>query len=267
MIETQIEKLDLDTSPLEDLQLARVVTRKPQQLVFKGYSSDNDQSDSDEEDGRLMTKRKFHANGNPMLFRTFQIRYDRNGAAYERLVEEKHYDVDGVCRVDVHFAIGQPYLYRKHYYQNQRLKSENVFWVDDEVKMTCKKYGWWRQYYENGNVKSEIQYKDGVRFGFAKRYEEDGTTTWVKDYTRDYLERIEKFNEKKGQVRFDLSGACDILGLDGLPDSMKEVNKRYRVKCAPVHPDKTPDPDATEQFIKISRARDVLKTYFEEKEA
>lgn len=266
LVEAQIEKLDLDTSPMEDLQLARVITRKPQQIVFKGYSSDQDDSDEDEEDGRLVTKRKYHANGNQMLFRTFQVKYDRNGCAYERTVEEKHFDVDGVCRLDVHFAIGQPYLYRKHYFASQKLKSESVFWVEDEVTMACKKWGWWRQYYESGNVKSEMQYKDGIRFGFCKRYAPDGAIEWVKDYTRDYLERVEKFNEKKGKVSFSLRDACDVLGLEELPTSMKEVNSRYRTKCAPVHPDKTPDPDATEEFIKISRARDVLKVYFEEQE-
>lgn len=263
LIEVGVEKLDLQKSSLEELQLARVVTRKQQVVVFTGYSSDQDESDDDEEDGRLVTIREYHDNGQARYMKTFQNLVDGFGKPYERMIEEKHYDTDGVCRVDVHFAIGQPYLYRKHFWHNQRLKSESVFWVEDEVAMVCKKWGHWRTYYDNGNVKSEMQYKDGVRYGFCKRYSPQGDIDWVKDYTKQYMERVDAFNEKKGKVTFTIKDACDALGLPGLPASMKEVNSQYRTVCAPVHPDKTPDPDATETFIKISRARDVLKDYFE----
>ena len=263
VIEAVQSKLDLDTTPLEELQLACVVTRKQQQITFINYSSDNDDSDSDEEDGRLISEKQYHQNGQPRFFKTYQSMVDLQGLPYQRLIEEKHFDTDGVCRVDVHFAIGQPYLYRKHYWPNQRLKSESVFWVDDEVTMSCKKTGHWRTYYDTGNVQSEMQYRDGVRYGFCKRYAHDGTVEWVKDYTKQYLQRIEDFNEKKGKVAFTVMDACNVLGLDKLPASMKEVNSQYRSKCAPVHPDKSPDPDDTEQFIKISRARDVLKEHFE----
>ncbi|KAI0566711.1 Heat shock protein tDnaJ [Gracilaria domingensis] len=266
LVEATLSKLDLDSTPLEELQLARVVTRKQQQITFVNYSSDQDDSDSDEEDGRLITQREYHDNGQPRVFKTLQRLMDHNGMPYERIIEEKHFDIGGVCRVDVHFAIGQPYLYRKHYWPNQRLKSESVFWVDDEVTMSCKKWGHWRTYYESGNIKTELQYRDGVRYGFCKRYAPDGAIEWVKDYTKQYLERIEHFNEKKGKVAFTIMDACNVLGFDSLPSSMREVNSQYRTKCAPVHPDKTPDPDATEEFINISRARDVLKDYFEKHE-
>lgn len=258
-----VSKLDLQTSGFDELQLARVYTRKQQQIVFHNYASDQDDSDSDEEDGRLINHREYHDNGQPRYFRTYQNCYDAQRMPYQRMIEEKHFDTDGVCRVDVHFAVGQPYLYRKHFWPNQRLKSESVFWVEDEATMVCKKWGHWRTYYENGNVKTEMQYKDGVRFGFCKRYAEDGSIQWVKDYTKQYIERIEAFNEKKGKVALTILDACKILGFEAIPATMKEVNSQYRSKCAPVHPDKTPDPDATEVFIKISRARDVLKDYFE----
>ena len=266
MVQVQLEKLDLQTSSLEELQLARVITRKQQQIKFVGYSSDQDDTESDEEDGKLLTVRKYHDNGNLRYLKTFQNCHDREGVSFERIIEEKHFDTNGVCRVDIHFALGQPYLYRKHYWPNQCLKSESVFWVDDEVAMACKKWGHWRTYYETGSIKSEFQYRDGVRFGFCKRYAGDGSIEWVKDYTKEYMERIDDFNEKKGKVAVTITEACKILGLDNVPNNMKEVNSQYRLKCAPVHPDKTPDPDATEIFIQISRARDVLKDYFERQE-
>lgn len=266
LVEAPSEKLNLDTTSFEELQLARVYTRKQQQLVFVNYSSDQDDSDEDEEDGRLINIKEYHDNGQPRYFRTYQNCCDAQGKPYQRMVEEKHFDTDGVCRVDMHFAVAQPYLYRKHFWPNQRLKSESVFWVDDEVTMSCKKVGYWRTYYENGNIKTEMQYRDGVRYGFCKRYAEDGAIQWVKDYTKQYMERIEQFNDKKGKVSFSVADACKVLGLQPMPASMKEVNSQYRSRCAPVHPDKTMDPDATEEFIKISRARDVLKDYFEKYE-
>ncbi|GAB0490350.1 hypothetical protein MMPV_001584 [Pyropia vietnamensis] len=265
----RIGKLDLQSSPLEDLQLARVVTRKQQALTFYGYSSDNDDSDADEEDGRMHTRRERHDNGNMRYLKTYQNAVDAHGRPYERLVEEKHFDVDGVCRVDVHFALGQSYLYRKHYFANQRLKSESVFWVEDEVTMACIKTGWWRQYYDTGNVASEMQYDHhGIRMGFCKRYAPDGVIEWVKDYTKDYQERLAAFNRRKGELSsLSVMEAAKQLGFEAIPETVKEVNSVYRTKCAPVHPDKTPDPDATEVFISLSRARDVLVAYFEKKEA
>lgn len=267
LVETKLDKLNLDKTPFEELQLARVYTRKQQQITFFDYTSDQDDSDDDEEDGKLETIKEYHDNGQQRHFRTFQKNYDAHGMPYERLVEEKHFDIGGVCRVDVHFAIGQPYLYRKHFWPNQRLKSESVFWVDDDVTMKCRKWGHWRTYYDTGNVQTEMQYRDGIRYGFCKRYGPDGTVEWVKDYTKQYMERIAEFNEKKGKVAFSIMDACEVLGFKNLPPSMKEVNSQYRTKCAPVHPDKAPHPDATEEFIRISRARDVLKEHFEKQDA
>jgi antitoxin component YwqK of YwqJK toxin-antitoxin module len=268
VVEARMEKLQLDKASLEELQLARVVTRKAQPLCLINYSSDNDDSDADEDDGRLNTERSTHENGMQRHFRTYQNCVSATtGRKYQRIVEDKHFDTDGVCRLDVHFAIGSPYLSRKHYYPNQTLKSETLFWVDDEETMAMHKVGHWRTYYEGGNIKSEFQYRDGVRYGFCKRYAMDGAIEWVKDYTKDYLQRVDAFNEKKGNVALTVMESCTILGLDELPPSMKEVNSQYRTKCAPVHPDKTPDPDAVEEFLKLSRARDTIKVYFEKKDA
>jgi hypothetical protein len=129
--------------------------------------------------------------------------------------------------------------------------------------MTMHKVGHWRTYYETGSIMSEMQYKDGVRIGFCKRYAPDGAIEWIKDYTKDYMQRIEAFNEKKGKVSLTVVDACKLLGFEGIPPSMKDVNSAYRTTCAPFHPDKTPDPDAKEEFLKLSRARDTLKSYFE----
>lgn len=263
IVEAKLVNLQLDTATVEELQLARVVTRKAQPLCLVNYSSDNDNSDDDEEDGRLHTDRDTHANGTPKHYRTYQKCVSPTGKPYQRIVEDKHFDTNGVCRLDVHFAIASPYLSRKHYYPNQTLKSESLFWVDDESTTEMHKVGHWRTYYEGGNIKSEMQYKDGVRYGFCKRYAEDGAIEWVKDYTKDYITRLDEFNRKKGKVVLTLVDACNLLGLDQLPATMKEVNSQYRQKCAPVHPDKTPDPDATEEFLNLSRARDAIKVHFE----
>lgn len=263
--------LDLHGSTYEELSIARVYTRRKQQLdLSKGYNSDDDVSDEDEEDGKLFTERQFHDNGNQKFVKTIQ-RLPAKGSlpAAERLIEEKHYSPDGVCMLDMHFGLGQPYLSRKHYYQNQRLKSEQLFFVEDERTMVSRKAGHWRDYHEEGQIKSEVQYdQNGVRCGFCKRYGKDGSLEWVKDYTKDYIERVSDFNSKKGKLDFTEHDAAALLGFDAgkLPQTAAEVNREYRKRCAPLHPDKTSDPDATEKFIAVSRARDLLLKMIEERE-
>jgi len=255
--------LDLHGSTYEELSIARVYTRRKQQLsLLHGYDSGNDVSDEDEEDGKLFTQRQYHDNGQQKFIKTIQ-RLPARGSlpACERLVEEKHFNPSGVCMLDVHFGLGQPYLSRKHYYESQRLKSEQLFFVEDERTMQARKAGYWRDYYEGGNVKSEIQYdQNGVRCGFCKRYNEDGSLEWVKDYTKDYIERVSEFNSKKGKLDFTEHDAAALLGFEvgRLPRTAAEINREYRKRCAPLHPDKTSDPDATEKFIAVSRARDQL---------
>lgn len=173
------------------------------------------------------------------------------------MVEEKHFDPDGVCRMDVHFAPGQPYLSRKHYFPTQRLKSELMFFVEDEWTLRSRKAGYWREYHENGGLKSEIQYdRHGIRCGFCKRYGDDGSVRWMKDYTKEYNERVQQFNAKTTGIQ----QAAKMFGFDGPPRSSAEVNSEYRKLCALYHPDKSSDPDATHKFVELQRARDFLLT-------
>jgi len=259
--------LDLHKSSCEELQIARVYTRHQTAVCLaNGYNSEDDKSDEDEEDGVLYSERLFHDNGNNKFFRTYQIlpAVGMQHAA-QRLIEEKHFDVGGVCRVDVHYALGQPYLSRKHFYENQRLKSEQLFFVENERTMKARKVGHWREYYEGGNIKSELKYgENGICLCFCKRYSEDRGLEWVKDYTKDYIERLTEFNAKKGKLDFSIEEAARLLGfVDGkLPQDSNEVDRIYRKRCMPLHPDKSPDPDANEKFIEVSRAREVLLKHF-----
>lgn len=259
--------LDLQKSSREELQIARIYTRHQTQICLKdGYNSAEDDSDADEAEGRLITERTYHDNGQPKHFKTYQVLPAKGPLpAADRLVEEKHFDVGGVCRVDYHFGLGQPYLSRKHFYENQRMKSEQLFFVEDERTMQCRKVGYWREYYEGGNVMTEKQYDaNGMRCGFCKRYANDGTLEWVKDYTKDYLERLTDFNAKRGKLAFSIEEAAKLLGFapGQLPSDPGEVDRVYRKRCMPLHPDKCPDPDANERFIEVSRAREVLLKHF-----
>merc|ERR1711879_1015478 len=101
---------------------------------------------------------------------------------------------------------------------------------------------------------------NGVRSGVCKRYGLDGSLEWVMDYTKEHIERINEFNAKKGRIDLSVGEAARLLGFPKgyAPSTPTEVNKQYRKVCAPLHPDKTPDPEATECFIEVSRARDTL---------
>jgi hypothetical protein len=262
--------LDLHTSGYDNLRLAQIYTREKQVVsLVNGWNSEDDESDVDEEDGRLYTKVDCHENGNRKYSKTWLLLSPARpgGEPIERLVEEKHFNVDGVCCVDVHFALGQPYLSRKHFHHNQRLKSEQLFFVEDERTMAARKSGHWRTYYEHGSIQSELQYdNNGVRCGFCKRYNDDGSIAWVKDYTKDYMQRLQEFNRKQGTMDLSVHEAAEMLGFSGgvLPPNVQAVNSAYRKRCAPLHPDKTSDPDATERFLEVSRAREVLLKHFGE---
>lgn len=263
--------LDLHRSSFEELQIARIYTRHQTQVSLQqGYNSGDEQSDDDEPEGRLYTERQYHDNGAQKYFRTYQILPAKGDLpACERLIEEKHFDVGGVCRVDIHFGLGQPYLSRKHFYENQRLKSEKLFFVEDERTMASRKAGHWREYYEGGNTMSEIVYDaNGVRTGFCKRYAQDGTVEWVKDYTKDYLQRIANFNDKRGRLDLKLEEAAKLLGCYGdsgvqMPKTKQDLDRIYRRVCAPLHPDKCKDVDAHERFLEVSRAREVLLAHID----
>jgi len=74
----RLETLDLQTSKLEDLQLAGVVTRKACAIVLRDYNSDDDDSDEDEEDGFLISEKYYHDNGNPKSCKTLGFRCHDN---------------------------------------------------------------------------------------------------------------------------------------------------------------------------------------------
>eukprot|EP00435_Cladocopium_sp_Y103_P003202 s5828_g1.t1 len=108
--------LDLHKISREELQLARIYTRHRTDaanlvMLSQGYNSEEDDSDGDEADGRLYTERQYHDNGNPKYFRTFiRLPATHTQRSCERVIEEKHFDVGGVCRLDVHFALGQAWI-------------------------------------------------------------------------------------------------------------------------------------------------------------
>eukprot|EP00928_Gymnodinium_smaydae_P075853 TRINITY_DN58877_c0_g1_i1.p1 TRINITY_DN58877_c0_g1~~TRINITY_DN58877_c0_g1_i1.p1 ORF type:complete len:327 (-),score=72.54 TRINITY_DN58877_c0_g1_i1:50-940(-) len=270
------QAIDLHKSTYEELRLCNVYTRQRQEICLAhGYNSEDDNSDGDEEEGYLHTARAYHDNGQLKYVKTYQNIPPKTDpekgylAAYERVVEEKHYSPEGVCMLDVHFGLGQPYLSRKHYHHNQRLKSEKLFFVEDERMMTCRKAGHWRTYYENGSIQSEVQYDgNGMRCSFCKRYTPDGSIEWCKDYTKDYIERVDNVNSGTGNVghaQFGIAEASRTLGFpEGrLPKSAHEVNREYRRQCTLLHPDKSDAPDAAWRFEEATRARDLLLRMFE----
>eukprot|EP00186_Timspurckia_oligopyrenoides_P001733 CAMPEP_0182443516 /NCGR_PEP_ID=MMETSP1172-20130603/2236_1 /TAXON_ID=708627 /ORGANISM="Timspurckia oligopyrenoides, Strain CCMP3278" /LENGTH=248 /DNA_ID=CAMNT_0024638829 /DNA_START=159 /DNA_END=905 /DNA_ORIENTATION=- len=238
-------------------------------VVFQGgYNSNDEVSDPDEEDGQVYTHREYHDSGATKLYRTYQImpRPDGKGT-FERMIEEKHFNPDGVCMVDIHFSVGQSFLSRKHYHPSQSLKSEKLFFVDDEVTMQCRKVGHWRDYYDGGGIKKEMVYDNhGVRTGFCKRYHPDGSIAWIKDYTKEYEENLRNFKNRMGKLELSAMDAARVLGFETFPTCVHEVNRQYRILSLPLHPDKqgaNVSDESTEKFIALSRARDLLRENFE----
>jgi antitoxin component YwqK of YwqJK toxin-antitoxin module len=55
-----------------------------------------------------------------------------------------------------------------------------------------RKHGYWKEFYDNFELKSEIYYKHGLRNGYYKAYDEKGNLTVIKKYVNDVEEIIER---------------------------------------------------------------------------
>ena len=85
---------------------------------------------------------------------------------------------------------------------------------------------------------------------------------------------MQAFNANRSSVDIGMAEAAHALGLPG-PWCAHMVNRTYRSKCAPLHPDwrrtvgqkhsqSWGEARRTEEFIQLSRAREVLLKYLEE---
>eukprot|EP00187_Rhodella_violacea_P016110 CAMPEP_0184728348 /NCGR_PEP_ID=MMETSP0314-20130426/39857_1 /TAXON_ID=38298 /ORGANISM="Rhodella maculata, Strain CCMP 736" /LENGTH=88 /DNA_ID=CAMNT_0027194175 /DNA_START=105 /DNA_END=367 /DNA_ORIENTATION=+ len=80
----QSQKIDLMTSTLEDLQIARIITRHKQEIQLRpgsasNYLSDQEDSEPEEEDGYMKMEKYWHENGALKYCRTFFIATDKDG--------------------------------------------------------------------------------------------------------------------------------------------------------------------------------------------
>ena len=51
-------------------------------------------------------------------------------------------------------------------------------------------HGSYKTYYENGNLKEETTYVDGVKTGTSKKYNEDGSLAKEIEYFKDYVYKM-----------------------------------------------------------------------------
>jgi len=84
------------------------------------------------------------------------------------------------------------------YYDDAKTKPKEVFEVDKE---TGKKDGKYKEFYKNGQVKTEAQYKDGNGDGPYKEYYENGQVSKETQYKEGYAEGPYKEYYKNGQVK------------------------------------------------------------------
>ena len=81
----------------------------------------------------------------------------------------------------------------KSYYENGNLKSEDNF-KDD------KQEGLSKEYYENGNLKVEANFKDGKQEGLFKEYYENGNIRMETNFKDDKFEGLFKLYYENGYL-------------------------------------------------------------------
>lgn len=114
-------------------------------------------------------------------------------------------------------------LVKKHY-ENGQLKSEANY-------KNGKKEGLSKEYYENGQLKSEINWKNGKQEGLDKWYHENGQLGIEGNYKNDKLEGLSKEYYKSGQLRVEKNyenGELEGLYKSYYENGQLEIERNYK---------------------------------------
>jgi len=86
------------------------------------------------------------------------------------------------------------------------------------------KHGKWKEFYSNGNVKSEIEYYHGKKHGYYKLYDKNGNLLKVEMYVNDSLVANDKSVKTHQIIRdYYFNGKIKIEGsyYNGIPDGIR----------------------------------------------
>jgi antitoxin component YwqK of YwqJK toxin-antitoxin module len=78
-----------------------------------------------------------------------------------------------------------------------------------------------RSFFPSGNKKSEIMYKDGKRNGVSLVYYESGLQEVIGHYINDDADGSWKFQDEKGELKFELKYKAGVLLNPEIVDSMQ----------------------------------------------
>lgn len=125
------------------------------------------------------------------------------------------------------------------YRYNSLIDKELINRVDSKGK----KNGVWRDYYANGNVKSEVNYKHGLLDGYVKDYEENGKLIKMQRYINGKLVVVkDDDNEQKVEIVNDYFPDGSVKTSGGFKDNKavgihREYDKKGEVVAGKVYSD------------------------------
>ena len=159
------------------------------------------------ENNNIMYYNKYYPNGN------IELSYDCVNNKYKEYYEKGNIKLDINAHYDSHYGIDKNiknYFIKdgeyKQYYKNGKL-FEECNYKDNKLN------GMYREYRNNGIIKKEMIYQDGIRNGFYKLYDNQGELIHEFYYINDKINGLHKIykNTKEGRICEERLYVDDIL--------------------------------------------------------
>jgi antitoxin component YwqK of YwqJK toxin-antitoxin module len=73
-------------------------------------------------------------------------------------------------------------------------------WIKGQLNSRGQEEGIWEMFYENGNLRMRIPYKEGKEDGIEESFYENGNIRWRIPYKKDKEHGIEEKFDKQGNI-------------------------------------------------------------------
>jgi antitoxin component YwqK of YwqJK toxin-antitoxin module len=160
----------------------------------------------------------------------------------------RYYYPDGKLKQEVPFVKGFEQGYGKEYATDGTIITLTEYkrgFIVDRLRINRKdnrgrKQGRWCSFYENGNLKSEVTYRDDLRNGYLKEYAENGDLLKIAKYADDVIQtEAAEIQKLEVQNEYYPDGKVKVSALfrNGIPEGVKReysadgmVEKAYLYK-------------------------------------
>ena len=144
----------------------------------------------------------------------------------------RYYDANGKIKQETPFVKGLEQGFGKEYASDGTIITLTEYkkgFIVDRLRINRKdsqgkKQGRWYTFYESGNLKSEVTYKDDMRNGYLKEYTESGDLLKISKYIDDVIQpEAQEIQKLEVQNEYYPNGTIKISAMfrNGIPEGLK----------------------------------------------